>query len=99
MASMTGSRGEAESIMRAQMSTTRMHLRSSCHRCGGLMVTEFCADLLSSMRELEFLASRCVQCGEVIDPVILKNRERQQEIMTGKDTKVAAQRNGCQVAA
>jgi len=54
------------------------------------MVTEFCADLLSSMRELEFLASRCVQCGEVIDPVILKNRERQQEIMTGKDTKVAA---------
>ena len=54
------------------------------------MVGEFCTDLLSSTGELEFLASRCVQCGEVIDPVILKNRERQQEIMTGKDTKVAA---------
>lgn len=99
MASMTGFRGEAKSIIRAQMPTARMHLRSSCHRCGGLMVTEFCADLLSGTRELEFLASRCVQCGEVIDPVILRNRTRQQEIMTGKDMKVAAQANGCEVAA
>jgi hypothetical protein len=38
------------------------------------MVGEFCTDLLSSTGELEFLASRCVQCGEVVDPVILLNR-------------------------
>jgi len=48
--------------------------RNRCHRCGGLTVGEFCTDLLSSTGELEFLASRCVQCGEVVDPVILLNR-------------------------
>ena len=38
------------------------------------MVGDFCMDLLNGTGELEFLASRCVQCGEVVDPVILKNR-------------------------
>jgi len=38
------------------------------------MVGEFCMDLLNGTGELEFLASRCVQCGEVFDPVILQNR-------------------------
>jgi len=45
-----------------------------CHRCGGLMVGEFCMDLLNSTGEIEFTAFRCVQCGEVIDPVVLMNR-------------------------
>jgi len=45
-----------------------------CVRCGGLMVTEQCFDLLSDSGYLEFLARRCVQCGELIDPVILQNR-------------------------
>ena len=49
-----------------------------CHRCGELLVGEFCTDLLSSTGELEFLTSRCVQCGELVDPVILRNRMRQQ---------------------
>ena len=50
---------------------------STCARCGGLMVGEFCMDLLNGTGELEFLASRCVQCGEVVDPVILQNRRIQ----------------------
>jgi hypothetical protein len=41
------------------------------------MVGEFCMDLLNGTGELEFLASRCVQCGEVVDPVILQNRRIQ----------------------
>jgi hypothetical protein len=40
---------------------------SECHRCGGLMVTEWCS-------ELDSMAWRCVQCGELIDAVILNNR-------------------------
>ncbi len=48
------------------------------------MVGEFCTDLLSSTGELEVLASRCVQCGEVLDPVILQNRRRQQEAKSRK---------------
>lgn len=46
----------------------------TCSRCGGLMVIEQHAD---------FPARRCVQCGEVIDPVILENRQRQPAIGIG----------------
>jgi len=45
-----------------------------CARCGGLMVTEQCFDLLSDSGHLDFMARRCVQCGELVDPVILENR-------------------------
>ena len=45
-----------------------------CARCGGLMVTEQCFDLLSDSGYLDFFARRCVQCGELIDSVILQNR-------------------------
>lgn len=38
-----------------------------CSRCGGLMVAELLIDLPSH---------RCVQCGDVVDPVILHNRQR-----------------------
>ena len=55
---------------------------TTCPRCGGLMVGEFSMDLLNGTGELEFLASRCVQCGEVVDPVILKNRRIQQPSST-----------------
>jgi hypothetical protein len=53
--------------------------RMSCVRCGGLMVREFCMDLLSSTGELDCAARRCVQCGEVVDPLILQNRRTQHE--------------------
>ena len=43
------------------------------------MVSDFCMDLLNSTGELEFAAKRCVQCGEVVDPVILQNRRTGQE--------------------
>lgn len=39
------------------------------------MVSDFCMDLLNSTGELEFAAQRCVQCGEVVDPVIERNRQ------------------------
>jgi hypothetical protein len=51
---------------------------AACCRCGGLMVGECCIDLLNSASELEFVAKRCVQCGDIVDPVILRNRYRQQ---------------------
>lgn len=44
-----------------------------CLRCGGLLVTEYCIDLLNGTG-LDCPASRCVQCGDVVDPVILRNR-------------------------
>jgi len=52
---------------------------STCSRCGGLMVSDFCMDVLNGTGELEFAAKRCVQCGEVVDPVIQRNRRLRQE--------------------
>jgi hypothetical protein len=49
----------------------------TCPRCCALMVSEYCIDMPNGSGELEFLASRCVQCGEIIDPVILRNRRTQ----------------------
>ena len=55
---------------------------SMCTRCGGLMVQDFCLDVLGNIGESEFAAKRCVQCGEVVDPVILRNRGTRHEPMT-----------------
>lgn len=49
-----------------------------CSRCGGLMIREYCTDLLNSTVELDCPVARCVQCGDVVDPVIRRNRQLQQ---------------------
>ena len=54
---------------------------SMCTRCGGLMVQDFCLDVLGNIGEAEFTGKRCVQCGEVVDPVILRNRGARQQAM------------------
>jgi hypothetical protein len=54
----------------------------TCTRCGGLMVNDSYMDLLNSVGESKFAAKRCVQCGEVVDSVILLNRQFRQELMT-----------------
>ena len=45
-----------------------------CSRCGGLLVTEWCFDLFDDSGHLDIPVHRCVQCGERVDPVILRNR-------------------------
>lgn len=46
----------------------------SCTRCGGLLVDERCMDIGESLGGYWFMAMRCVQCGDLIDEVILRNR-------------------------
>lgn len=70
---------------------------SICSRCGGLMVCDFCMDLLNSTGELEFVAKRCVQCGEVVDPVIERNRRVRQEARTIRPFEGSVQSQVCQV--
>ncbi|MGC4096001.1 MAG: hypothetical protein QM706_02705 [Nitrospira sp.] len=48
-----------------------------CARCHGLMVMEQGFDSLFGASEAATSLRRCVQCGEVIDPVILQNRRVQ----------------------
>lgn len=49
-------------------SWSRIHRTDRCPRCSGLMVAEWCEDLS------DYSSQRCVQCGELIDPVIMQNR-------------------------
>ena len=57
-------------------------LPSICLRCGGLMVNEVCVDLMNSSSELECPTRRCLQCGDILDPVILRNRRLTQASLT-----------------
>jgi hypothetical protein len=80
-----------EGIMaRAFMEKTRTEItyESMCARCGGLMVQDFCLDVLDNIGESEFAAKRCVQCGEVVDPVILRNRATRHEAMVPPPARV-----------
>ena len=60
---------------------------TTCPRCGGLMVSQFCIDLFNGTGEFEIETLRCVQCGDIVDPVILHNRLRQLEAVTAKNSK------------
>lgn len=48
-----------------------------CSRCAGLMVLEESFHTTVGATRAEFLVRRCVQCGEVIDPMILQHRRLQ----------------------
>jgi hypothetical protein len=55
-----------------------------CARCQGLMIVEEPFDSIVGAVSADFLVRRCVQCGEVIDPIILQNRRSQQEYDPGR---------------
>jgi hypothetical protein len=63
---------QQQSIEATAQSWARIHSEDRCPRCSGLMVAEWCQDLS------DYRAQRCVQCGEIVDPVILRNRGAQQ---------------------
>ena len=74
MASALTEKTRAEQLGSHTVSSASPH-ESTCPRCGGLMVTDFCMDLLFCIGETEFAAKRCVQCGEIVNPVILSNQQ------------------------
>ena len=44
-----------------------LHDAAVCSRCGGFIVLEPCCD---------FWVQRCIHCGDLVDPVILRNRQQ-----------------------
>ena len=46
-----------------------------CMRCSGLMVTDHCYDLLEGGGPFRIRVWRCLCCGDILDPLILKNRQ------------------------
>jgi len=55
-----------------------------CPRCMGLMVVEESFDSIHGGGQIDSLVRRCVQCGEIVDPVILHNRQLQLGIGLGR---------------
>lgn len=68
--------------IQSQSTLSSALLQSACLRCGGLMVNHVSLDLWNSSSELECATRRCVQCGDILDPVILHNRHILHEPMT-----------------
>ncbi len=48
-----------------------------CLRCGGLLVIDHCLDLLNVAGQIDVEVRRCVLCGDIVDPVILRHRNMQ----------------------
>lgn len=60
-----------DSIEDMALNWARILSRGRCPRCNGFMVSEWCEDFPS------YTGQRCVQCGELMDPIILHNRHMQ----------------------
>jgi hypothetical protein len=72
----------------ADRSWAGVYSTDRCPRCSGLMIAEWCEDLS------DYRARRCVQCGEVIDPVILQNRRHcGMTIGSGKESECGPHEN------
>ena len=54
----------------------------TCERCGGLMVPYRFPDISEGREKLYCEAWRCVNCGDVVDLVMLRNRTRPKEPVT-----------------
>ncbi|MFZ5862023.1 MAG: hypothetical protein ACOYXR_04135 [Nitrospirota bacterium] len=55
-----------------------------CSRCRGLMVVDRFTDLLDETGQITFPGWRCLACGEIVDPVIMSNRQRKVALPTSK---------------
>lgn len=61
------------SLKNSEAISARMN-QPTCGRCGGLMVDVQCLDIEDPSGQLWFDAKHCIQCGNLIDPLILKNQ-------------------------
>lgn len=46
-----------------------------CPRCDGNMVSEVFEDIKDDTGNMKFPGYRCLTCGEILDPVIMANRQ------------------------
>ena len=61
--------------------TMKMLSDKSCHRCGGLMISDHGFDVESTTGEFEIPIRKCLSCGDSIDPTILRNRFQSKQNM------------------
>lgn len=46
-----------------------------CQRCLGCMVREHFMDVLNVSGEMDFTGWRCVNCGDITDPIIVRHHQ------------------------
>ncbi len=63
-----------------------------CPRCQGKMVYEIFEDLQDDTGHINFDGWRCVICGEILDPLILSNRQARRGPMVARNRKIMALR-------
>lgn len=63
-----------EMLTQLNQYANRMRRHDACTRCGGLLVVDDCFDVLGDAGEIDCRVLRCIQCGDLTDPVILRNR-------------------------
>ena len=63
-----------------------------CPRCQGKMVYEVFEDLRDDTGQLNFKGLRCLICGEILDPIILSNRQLRRGPMVARNRKIMAMR-------
>jgi hypothetical protein len=56
----------------------------NCPRCNGYMMQDDYLDIQDETGQCRFVAWRCLICGEVLDPVILKHRSSPPEPMVDR---------------
>jgi hypothetical protein len=49
-----------------------------CAKCEGLMVTDHLIDIRESAIPMWMVGWRCVACGDIVDPLILRHRMTQE---------------------
>lgn len=59
-----------------------------CSRCGGEMAYEFFQDMEDDTGNLFFYGWRCIICGEILDSVIMSNREKRPAPLINKNKKL-----------
>ncbi len=46
-----------------------------CPRCKGHMISQYFEDISDDTGYIQFSGYRCINCGEILDPVIMANRK------------------------
>jgi len=59
-----------------------------CPRCAGSMVFEIFQDFKDDTGNLSFSGYRCLICGEILDPVIVANRQQRPAPLVSKNRKL-----------
>jgi RNase P subunit RPR2 len=46
-----------------------------CQRCQGYLITDHFMDILNVSDEMNFTGWRCLNCGDITDPVIVRHQQ------------------------